>query len=44
MMVFMVSRVKRSFWKCLIGMEQDLESFGLRLKIYYEKVKEKMMR
>ena len=42
MMVFMVSRVKRSFWKCLIGMEQ--ESLGLRLKIYYEKVKEKMMR
>ena len=31
MMVFMVSRVKQGFWKGFKGMEQDLESFGLRL-------------
>ena len=39
MMVFMVFRIKQGFWK-----EQDYESFGLRLKIGYGKVKEKMMR
>ena len=44
MMVFMVSRVKQGFWKGFRGMEQDLEIFGLRLKIGYGKVKEKMMR
>ena len=43
-MVFMVSRVKQGFWKGFRGMEQDLESFGLRLKIDYGKVKEKMMK
>ena len=32
MMVFMVYRVKQGFWKSFRGMEQDLESFGLRLK------------
>ena len=32
-MVFMVSRVKQNIWKSFIIMEQDLESFGLRLKI-----------
>ena len=32
MMVFMVSRVKEGSWKGFIGMEQDLESSGLRLK------------
>ena len=34
MMVFMVSRVKQCFWKDFKGMEQDLESFGLRLKFW----------
>ena len=39
-MVFKVFfRIKQGFWK-----EQDYESFGLRLKIGYGKVKEKMMR
>ena len=33
-MVFMVSRVKQSTWKIFIIMEQDLESFELRLKIW----------
>ena len=32
-MGFMVFRVKQGFWKGFRGMEQDLESFGLRLKI-----------
>ena len=32
MMVCMVSRVKQSIWKGFRSMEQDLESFGLRLK------------
>ena len=32
MKVFMVSKVKQGFWKGFRGMEQDLESFGLRLK------------
>ena len=32
MMVFMVSRVKQGIWKGFRGMEQDFESFGLRLK------------
>ena len=32
MMGIMVSRVKKGFWKGFRGMEQDLESFGLRLK------------
>ena len=31
-MGFMVSKVKQGFWKGFRGMEQDLESFGLRLK------------
>ena len=31
-MVFMVSRVKQGFWKGFRGMEEELESFGLRLK------------
>ena len=44
MMVFIVSRVKQGFWKSFRGMEQDLESFGLRLKIGYGKVKGKMVR
>ena len=44
MMVFMVYRVKQGFWKGFRGMEQYLKSFGLRLKIGYGKVKEKMMR
>ena len=34
MMIFMVPREKLSFWKGFRGMEQDLESFGLRLKIW----------
>ena len=33
-MVFMASRVKQSISKSFIIMEQDLESFGLRLKIW----------
>ena len=33
MMIFMVSRVKQGFWKGFRGMEYDLESFGLNLKI-----------
>ena len=33
-MVFMFSRVKKSTWKCFRSMELDLESFGLRLKIW----------
>ena len=39
MMVFMVSRVKQGFWKDFRGMEQDLESFGLRLKNGYGRLK-----
>ena len=34
MMVFMVFRVKKNIWKCFIIMEQDLESFRWRLKIW----------
>ena len=34
MMVCMVSRVKQSIWKCFRSMEPDLESLGLRLKIW----------
>ena len=34
MIVCMVSRVKQSIWKGCRSMEQDLESFGLRLKIW----------
>ena len=33
-MVFMVSRVKQGFWKGFRGMEQYLEIFVLRLKIW----------
>ena len=33
-MVCMVSRVKQSIWKYLRNMKLDLESFGLRLKIW----------
>ena len=33
MMVFMVSRMKQSIWKGCRSIEQDLESFGLKLKI-----------
>ena len=33
-MVCMVSRVKQSIWKSLRSMELDLESLGLRLKIW----------
>ena len=33
-MVCMVSRVKQSIWKGFRSMELDLESFGLRLKIW----------
>ena len=33
-MVCMVSRVKQSIWKCFRSMKLDLESFGLRLKIW----------
>ena len=32
MMACMVYRVKQSIWKSFISFEQDLESFGLRLK------------
>ena len=32
MVVFNVSRVKQSIWKCFRSMELDLESFELRLK------------
>ena len=32
MMVFIVFRVKKRFWKGPRGMEKDLESFGLKLK------------
>ena len=32
MMIFIVFRVKQNIWKCFRNMEQDLESFGLRLK------------
>ena len=42
MMVFMVSRMKQSIWKKFRSMEQNLESFGLRLKIGNGKVKVKM--
>ena len=34
MMVFMVSKVKQGFWKGFRGMEQDLESLGLRLEFW----------
>ena len=34
MMVCMVSRVKQSIWKGFRSMKQDLERFGLRLKIW----------
>ena len=44
MMIFMVSRVKQGFWKGFRGMEQNLESFGLRLKFWLRKVIEKMIR
>ena len=44
MIVFMVSRVKESIWKGFRSIEQDLESFGLWLKNWIWKVKEKMMR
>ena len=37
MMLFMVSRVKKSIWKCFRSMEQDLESFGLKLKNWFWK-------
>ena len=30
----MVSRVKQSIWKSFRSIELDLESFGLRLKIW----------
>ena len=33
-MVFMVYRVKQNIWKSFIIIEQDLESFELRLKIW----------
>ena len=33
-MVCMVYRVKQSIWKCFRSIELDLESFGLRLKIW----------
>ena len=33
-MVSMVSRMKQSIWKGFRSMELDLESFGLRLKIW----------
>ena len=33
MMVCIVSKVKQSIWNGFRSMEQDLESFGLRLKI-----------
>ena len=33
-MVCMVSRVKQSIWKGFRGTELDMESFGLRLKIW----------
>ena len=33
-MVCMVSKVKQSIWKSFSSMELDLESFGLRLKIW----------
>ena len=33
-MVCKVSRVKQSIWKGFRSMELDLESFGLRLKIW----------
>ena len=39
----MVFRIKQGFWKSFKGIEQDYESFGLRLKIGYGKVKEKMI-
>ena len=42
MIVSMVSRVKQSIWKIFGSMKPDLESFGLRLKICYGNVKEKM--
>ena len=32
MIACMVYRVKQSIWKSFRSMEQDLESFGLRLK------------
>ena len=32
MMVFMVSFVKQSIWKCFRSMQLDLKSFRLRLK------------
>ena len=32
MIVCMVSRLKKSIWKGFRSMEQDMESFGLRLK------------
>ena len=37
MMFFMVFRVKQGFWKGFRGMEQDSESFGLRLKFWFWK-------
>ena len=39
MMVFMVSRVKQSIWKCFRSMELDLESFELWLENWIWKVK-----
>ena len=39
MMVFIVPRVKQSIWKSFKSMEQDLESFRLRLKNRLWKVK-----
>ena len=36
-MVFMVFLVKESIWKCFKSMELNLESFGLRLKIWLQK-------
>ena len=37
MMFFMVFKVKPGFWKGFRGMEQDLESFGLRLKKWFKR-------
>ena len=34
MMICMVSKVKQSIWKGFRSMEQDLENFGLKLKIW----------
>ena len=34
MMVFMVSMVKESIWKCFRSLELDLKHFGLRVKFW----------